>query len=319
MDTEARVYEVKGRRFVLSVFGAQWLDDLVTLHGQIFTQGPTRQQLAIKYDASAQGRQPIATIAHEQGRPVAFHGALPYPVLIDGDRHWIGHSCDYITSTDCRRLGLHSQLAALSFELMQAQQMIGAFAMFSEVSEGASVKMGWQQDGVLQRFHIPTGARRWGHRLWRMPGARVMYRHRVMQVLGPYLSERKVFRNSLVNDGVAVDYGPDFMSWKTYGDNHVLSIGGAQLWVRIAGRVAVGASYALGPDNIEEVVETLVDIGRRCGVSEVMFQLSAQTHLTPLLSRFASAKDSYRVSLIDFTDDIDVSGIKFNYSDFDTF
>ena len=317
MTDEVRHHEAKGRRFELRPYRDGLFEDLYALHSATFKPAVSMSALRAKYDCAPLGRSPCSTIAYEAGVPVAFHGALPYPVRIQGRRSWVGHSCDYITAPQCQRLGLHSQLAQLSLDLMRRQGMVGAFAMFSEVSGAASVKMGWRLIDGLQRFHLPSGGARWGHRVWRAPGLGALYRRHVERQLRPWLTERGALVNPLRNDGVAVDYAADYLSWKRYGGSQMLAIAGATVWVRVAGRIAVGAAQGLDETNLEEVIARLRGIARRCGVSEVMFQVSGGTRLFDVLAQAAPAHSSYAVGILPFNDAFD--GILLNYGDFDTY
>ena len=85
---------------------------------------------------------------------------------------------------------------------MRRQGMVGAFAMFSEVSGAASVKMGWRSSMVCSAFTCPGGAR-WGHRVWRAPGQVpcIVVTWSASCGLGSPSAARW---ESLCNDGVAV-------------------------------------------------------------------------------------------------------------------
>jgi GNAT superfamily N-acetyltransferase len=272
-----------------------------------------------KYDNAHIDLPVTAHIAFDGKKAVAFYGSVPMPVRMGEKRFRAVQICDFITLPDYRRKGIHARLADMTLEAARKGGADFAFAMHTEASLASSLRLGWKQFYALQVFSIPSGGIPWVAIGRRIPPLARQQEEKIRKHLLSLQIPRESYKNSFPVTSLHIDYSPAYMKFRTYTENYTLRIAGVPVWVKPDTRLRVGDINIPGNTELDPVVEELINLTRKFGLRELIFQTRPDTRLQEVLEGYSAPVPGFLFASTDFTGQAPVADLKLNYGDLDTF
>jgi hypothetical protein len=294
------------------------LKDVQYIFLKAFNKKVSIDYLIHKYDTSYLGIKPVATIAYDNQKPIAFYGAIPQLFELNGDKFLIALACDSYTLPQYQKKGLHYNLALRSYELMKKYDLKLVYAFHSENTYYSTKKLNWIELPSMKRFHIHTGA---------LPIAKVINKLRLnklfsrlmFSVFKPYIIQTA--ENPLaMNNKLHQRYSKSFYKYKeSFNPHFIISINNCIFYVKCSSILHIGYIDYKNIASLKAALETLTKLCKKMGISEILFQLDSTTKQHKELSILEEGLPSWKMGYLLFDEQIDISKIGFNYADVDTF
>lgn len=292
------------------------------LFREVFGKRVSLDYLRAKYDTSWTGRRHLCYLAYHDGAPVAFYGALPQEFIHQGQTFLAAHTCDSYTMPAHQRKGLHKALALRTYDLMREQGIRFVYAYHSENTYHSCKKLNWKEGKTMRGFWVPTGTAPWGKAWRRLPLLKGAHHARVRKVLTALQSADAAERwatDRPHDDRMRVHYRPEFFAYKTFTPNAIVEIAGARFWIKAEAFISVGAVQFEAPEQLHAGIAELRQLGRRLGLSQILFQTAPDSALNACLEQHHAGFDTWLVGYLDFEAGIPFSDWEMRFGDLDTF
>jgi hypothetical protein len=296
--------------------------DAAYLFNAAFKRPISVENMQKKYNTLWSGFRHLCYLAYtNEGKRVAFYGALPYKFEYKGKEILVVQACDSITVPNHQKKGLHFQLANLSYNSMRNAGAQLVFALHSETTYQHTKRLGWVSGEHLQRYHQKVLTLPINKILFKIPALFLHYERFVRVFWKNRIAKDAWFANPLLSEGhFAVKYSPDFFKYKTHGGSFVLRVEGCLVWVKIQGALVIGGLEKSDATTVRKVMQTLQSWCRWVGISEILIMASPNTMLAASLDAILVAQQAWLVGWLMFDEgQPDGSLMKFNYGDLDAF
>ncbi|QKJ29916.1 GNAT family N-acetyltransferase [Mucilaginibacter mali] len=274
-----------------------------------------------KYNTAYMGIKYMGYIAYNQdGLPVAFYGALPCLLQHGNKKISTAQAADAMTHPDHRGRGLFLKLASLTVELCRENGIHTVFGFPNQNAlPGYVDKLGWQVADTMDCFVIPVHRYNWEHKLKKLPMLRHLYTAYANKILKKYSVAQQGINNSALNEGFDGVYRTDdHFRYKTYSPTVVIRAKHALVWLKISNGLIIG-DICLATNNFSRVMHTVLQLARRLGVKQVIFQSSPGTKLHGLFNERYWSAPSFQVIFKETGERLPLNRIKFTAADIDTF
>lgn len=304
--------------FTFKPYSNKYVSDLQNIFWTSFRKKMPVDYLLAKYDTSAFGFSPVATIAYEKQKVVAFYGAIPQLFGKNNSQFMVAHACDSFTDTNYHRRGLHHNLAKLSYELMVKQNIKMVYAYHSENTFRSTKKLNWKEHITMSRFHIKNKT---------LPIAKiydkVLSKSQRANSIGRKLKKHLAHVDHLpfIKDGRAHQiYSADFLSYKdSFNQHFVLELNGCLFYLKFDVIIKIGCFFY---DDIEQLKMALIklqSIQKNLGYTEILFQVDTSSQQYEDLKTILKPLPSWKVGYLAFDSKLKIEEFTFNYADLDTF
>jgi hypothetical protein len=225
-----------------------------------------------------------------------------------------------MTHPDYRNKGLFVELASRTFELCSQVSIKLLFGFPNQNSlPGFINKLGWQMAGRMDRFVIPVKTLPAEKLAIKFPSLKKLYSWYTNRVLKKHLTPLPGISSSALTtgyDGLLRNQG--YLQNKTYSATRVISINGADIWIKINNGLLIG-DILVTAEKFILVINQLVNIARKLGLSQVQFHVSRGTPTHQLFALHYKAGDSFPVIFKDLGSGVPTDKIKFTFADIDIF
>ncbi len=278
----------------------------------------TKDHLQHKYNSSYLDIPPIATIAYDGQKPIAFYGGVPQLFESNEQSFLIVHTCDSYTLPKYQKKGIHRNLALKAYDAMQRYDVKMVYAFHSENTYHSTKKLGWKEHVNMRRFHIKTNA---------LPISKIAVKlnaqkwiiNKAEKVLKPYLTE--VSSNPLKQENkICNNYSKNFYRYKEGLCRHFsIQIESCQFYLKISSVMQIGFLNYPDLHRLKDAISTLKELAYKIQVPEILFQIDPSTRAYKDLKSIDQDYPSWLVGYLCFDADIKVEEFGFNYGDLDTF
>ena len=288
-DTDPQLtYEARGDRYRLAVLTGRELSYLLPLFHDVFGRRRfSADWLERKYAVEHGGARGFACAAFAQdGSPAGCVGMLPWPIRL-GDRvETAAQIADVATGSVHRGRGLAVRLDELAREVCEAQGVTFIFGFPTETAFRIWLsKLGYLHVDDLVVYRIPVRTL-WAERAApRIPALKRFYARYVERTLSAYAPADRVLENTLLRDGFAgTERDRAFYEYKSsFAGSRVVSLGGGRVWLAVRRGLLVGDFEAASSADLERTVRELIELARRLGAHQIVFQASKLTRFSELL------------------------------------
>ena len=297
------------------------LCDLAKLYTAVYNRVSLPGYFERKYNTAYTNIEHTGFIAYNnQKLPIAFYGVIPCFMQCNGEQVLAAQSVDTMTHPDYRNKGLFVELASRTFELCS---QVGIKLLFGFPNQnslpGFINKLDWQMAERMDCFVIPVKTLPAEKLAIKFPSLKKLYSWYTTRVLKKYLTPLPGISSSVLTngyDGLLRNQG--YLQNKTYSTTRVISINGVDIWIKINNGLLIG-DILVTAEKFTLVVNQLVNIARKLGLSRVQFHTSRGTPLHQLFALHYKAVDSFPVIFKDLGSGIPTGKIKFTFADIDIF
>ena len=282
----------------------------------VFRKKISVAELRHKYDASYLGLEYVSTIAFKEEIPIAFYGAILQKFQKNNQKIIVAQACDSATLATHQGKGLHFELAKLSYEIMQTQNVSCVYAFLNENSFHSTKKLGWHSYFNMQRFHFKTNA---------IPIAKVLnkldwntfydifFKKKVsLKEIKKLACEHKENFSQVINSEL-INHKSKFKS------HYYIEVKNCVFWMKIERIMHVGLCHATSKTDLEKAIKKLKRKAFFLGIPEILFQVTPIANISKQLTTLVAPKESWHVGYLPFDNNIKLKDFIFTYSDSDTF
>lgn len=292
------------------------LNAVKELFWNVFNKKVTLPYLEHKYNTSYLGIQYTCSIAYYGSIPVAFYGAIPQKFSQNNREIYGAHACDSYTLREHQRKGLHFELAKLAYKIMIENGIKFVYAYHSKNTYLSTKKLGWKEHRPMLRFHVKVPT---------IPISKVVNKLNWNILYLPFFS-KNTSQNAIEKltlehkDQFTQAFTTDFINYKNSFKNHYcITIEACVFWVKIEAVMHVGLCYAPSEIMLQKAVKKIKRKLFFLGITEVLFQVDANSIIAKQLRSIIEPKASWLVGYLDFNPEIELNDFIFTYSDLDTF
>lgn len=305
-------------QFTFKQYSNKYVEDLQHIFLVSFGKKMSKEYLMAKYDTSLFGFNPIATIAYEKQKPVAFYGAIPQIFKQNDSRFNVAHACDSFTDPNYHRRGLHHNLALKSYELMAKQDIKMVYAYHSENTFRSTKKLGWKEHITMGRFHVKNNGFPFGKvydkLMPKQQRAKALTKkvkeQQVPLTYLPYINKRRAQQ----------DYTSHFLNYKnSFNPHFILELNECVFYLKFDVVIMVGYMFYESAENLKLGLARLKKLQKSLGYNETLFQLDSSTNQYKDLKSIIPPLPSWKVGYLAFDSELKIEDFIFNYADLDTF
>ena len=305
----------------IEALSASNLHHLVVLYRQVFGKKVDVNFVQGKMDASRLGLGYFGHLALEEDQPVAYYGAVPFAMTLDGKMEIGAQSGDAMTLPSHAGKGLFTQLGEATDQQLEQAGVRFVWGFPNQNSEyGYTRKLHWQH---MHRMHayrfsvrslpVEAVARKTG---W----TGQVYRQWAQKRLQVHLSKKAAFPGSVAGDGFGGSLrDAAFFEYKQFTPNFILELEGKQVWISLRSGLWVGDLEIMSQTEFARVLERLKTLAGQLGLKEVVFQFSPNTHFDRILSKNSSPTPTWIAGYKNYSSDFELDRLRFSFGDLDTF
>jgi GNAT superfamily N-acetyltransferase len=278
-----------------------------------------------KFDTSVFGDKNVGFIAFSNAteKPAAFYGVFPCFLLIDGNKIYAAQSGDTMTHKDHQGKGLFVSLAKATYEFAQSRGIKVVFGFPNQNSYPGFVrKLDWQHHEDLLAYVVRAKCIPM-IRIKKWFGISNTFHLKIANLILSILKKGKPFKSSVIDEQFGgVDRSDDFIKYKTYSPNHLISFCGKSVWVKPEGMfLKVGDIENCSESDFHKILNRLKVVCFFTGLPYLRFHVSPNTCTERLLIKYGAIKheQSYPIGYVDFGCNFDMKRVKFTMADNDTF
>jgi hypothetical protein len=292
---------------------------LVPLYKAVFNERVSGKFLLKKYDTRAVGPEYVGFIAYSPNdKAVAFYGVIPCFFRINGKKVIAAQSADTMTHPEHRKKGLFQDLALKTYVLGAEQGIKFVFGFPNQDSFPGFRKLKWQfLPDQFQVFTIKAANFNYSRLLYRTPGLFYLYNILLNGFLGVDHPDNSFFKEK-ISDGIIHD--DTFCLYKKYNATHIMIINKVKAWIKVDGKLKVGAVQGLNENNAAGFLNRLTTTASRLGCGEVIFMTSKYSLLYEILKKTLTPKDALPVGYFPLqAEKVSLADAFFEYCDADFF
>jgi hypothetical protein len=306
---------------IIKELDADTLTDLIPLYRRVFGKRTDRAYLEAKYDTGYLGTPFFGHLAYDPaGRPIAFHGAVPFRLEMDGQAFIGAQYGDAMTVREAAGRGLFTRLGRLTDERLLDFGIRFIYGFPNQNSEyGYLNKLDWQGVHRMRCYTIPVATVPL-EKLSRTVSAGPAYQLRIRERLAAHIRPEPELASSVAGPGVICSRRDrDFFTYKSFTNNFVIEVAGVGMWIKPEGGLLIG-DMALRPEaEILAAVAELKRLARSHGITKITFQASPGTELEAIFARHFDGFDSWVLGGKSFDPRFPIAALRCTYGDLDTF
>ena len=298
---------------------AENIHHLIPLYKAVFREKVSHKFLLKKYDTQSVGPEFVGFIAHTpNGTAVAYYGVIPCFFQLNGKKVIAAQSADTMTHPDHRKKGLFQKLALKTYALAAEQGIKFVFGFPNQDSYPGFIKLNWQSlPDQLQAFTIKAANFNYSRPIYRIPGLFFLYTILLNGIFGAERPDHSFFRENISDEIIRDD---TFCLYKKYSTTHIITINKVKAWIKVDGKLKVGAVHGLNESNAERFLQRLTAVASRLGCGEVIFMTSKYSTLYEILKKDLTPKDAFPIGYLPLlAEKVSMADPSFEYCDADFF
>ncbi len=296
--------------------------DLVRLYQNAFKQDTTLAYYQNKFNTDYLGVKHLGFLAYdEKNEPAAFYGVFPYMMEYKGRQYLAAQSGDTMTSPAHGGKGLFTTLAKMTYELAKQEGIQFIFGFPNENSYPGFVrKLNWTHKENITNYETSVLT---------FPCAAIAKKFTFLSPLHNAYTKLvlqffKVENNLLNNSAISLEHGgvhrnADFFHYKSFYNNHLVSIGDSTAWIKVDGALLVGDIELKETNDAALVIQKLKRLAFWLGCNKIMFPVGKDTAWDILLKGKLQSKEGIYIGYLDLQSNLPLENFKFVLADFDTF
>ena len=305
--------------FEFKILANERYADLRYLFKVVFQKNVSIDYLKRKYNTEHTGLQYVCYLAYVKDKPVGFYGIIPQIFEQDGQQLIGVHACDFITHPDYRGQKLSRKLGLKAYGLCKEKGVKFVYGFQSEPSYASGKNLGWTdyaQFEVYERkvdaFPLITICNRLGFQSW--------YQKFSSKVLKPNYVETYTNSNASLKNALYVKYDQSFLNYKSFSNNHLISIGDINCWIKLSNNLVVGDININSKNELLNGIKNLKKIAQKLGCTKIIIQAFPNTILHEILKETTyQAQKSWVVGYKILDEHFTLKNLFCNAVDFDTF
>lgn len=259
----------------------------------------------------------------EKETPAAYYGVFPIQMTINGIDYLVAQSADTMTDPDHRNKGLFVQLAKQTYDFSRENGVQFVFGFPNQNSfPGFQKKLEWEFYGNLYDFFLDIKtlplcglAARYK---WMKPLYNLFSRVRLLSIKLNYSAEN--IAPFAQNNAVGyITKNEAFFQYKKAPDIHLVRLNGITLFVKTDGMLIIGDVSPFNPERSGDLILTVRQLAKMLGCRKIIFSVTQNHWLFPLLSAYTSGVESLPVGYLRFDTAFPFDKIAFTRADYDTF
>jgi hypothetical protein len=293
--------------------------DVQYLIKTVFNKFYSIDYLTHKYSRSVLGVKHVCCLGYINEKPVAFYGALPHLVSVNGQEDIVAQTCDSYTAKAYQGRGIHKKMALASYEVMKKSNVKAVFALHSENTYHSCKKLGWDDGFTIKRMHLK--------RKILFPYFKLLSKYTFLRSLKERKVKRALLGFKLVHEienplkkshRFYAIFDQEYIKYKNAFNNYIIEVSGCRLWLKFNSIIMVGAINGLNHQNCAQVISALKRLMTRLGTNEVLFQMGEYDPAFEILSREMKPKESYRVGHLALDSAVNFHDFRVNYIELDS-
>lgn len=259
---------------------------------------------------------------YQKKMPCSYYGVYPVYANIKGNKELVSQSGDTMTHSEHVGRGLFYESAKMTFDLCAANGVKGVFGFPSKTSyPGFKKKLSWLFSDISKRymFFVPTLP--FSLAAEKLPFLRGAYFLWVRMILFFY-KRGSYFKGSVVDngqDGVWRDEAFWKYKMEAKPEIRIVKIGDANVIIKFNGKLSIGDMELNRETDLRPLIRKLKTLAFLTFNTGLVFYMSPGTVLDEKLKQIHPSTNGLPVGFLNFDNEVDLSGLKFTYFDFDTF
>lgn len=308
------------RNYRIERISSENILDLIPLYRAVFGISVSQQFIHAKYDTHYLGKAYYGHLAYdESGEAVAYYGAVPFALTVNGKRVVAAQSGDAMTKPGHSGQGLFTRLGEATDQLLAKEGIAFVYGFPNQNSHyGYTKKLHWQHEEKMQRYTISVATLPLEGLSRALTILKRPYAWWVNQLLPK--AETTHLKNSTVDE----EFGGSlrdaaFFRYKFFLKSRISPVGGLNVWLKAEGGLLIG-DIELGSDaELERCLKALKQKARWLGIPKITFQVSPGAKLDRFFAARYSAHDSWAIGYKDYGSGLPLNKLRFTYGDLDTF
>ncbi len=258
-----------------------------------------------KYNTNYVGIKAFGCVALLNGKAIGFVGIIPTKLLINGEEVIGGQLTDAMVNAEHRKKGV---LLALLKELIVT-------------AKNCKIKLAFVFPNQ-NSFHVLVNNLHFMHLHTMHSYTFNKKNNRLKEVIGAIFTIKqnrnlKCIENDLITFGYdGVLYSQEYLEYKKLNKNFIIESESYSVWLSHSKRTWIGAVSGLDKDNVQSLLSF---VSKKFGGKSFTYMVSPNTELDALFSEILTPQKTFPVCIYDFTGNLDLSNLKFQFADSDVF
>jgi hypothetical protein len=292
---------------------------LIELYQKVFKVMYTEEQIRSKYFSTYSGIRSQGHFAFFEGRPVAFHGAIPVLMKYQNQVELAAQYGDAMTLPDHTGNGLFTQLGKLTDAVLQDIGVQFVWGFPNQNSEYGYVnKLNWQGESRMKGFNIPVTT---------IPSELILRKtkllerknqERIKQKLSAMMDDTPI-QSIDTNISPSTDRSNAYFDYKCFSQNYRIRLNDIQIWIKPKGGLLVGDIAAKTTSEVKQAVEDLKQLAKDIGLHKIVIQSSPNSLIYESLKNDYESFDSWLIGYKNFSSEFPLDQLALTYGDLDTF
>jgi hypothetical protein len=293
---------------------------LIPLYQKIFNKKYSLEQIRAKYQPYYTGINAQGHFALYDGKPVAFHGAIPVFMNYKDQIELAAQYGDAMTLKTHSGKGLFTKLGKLTDEVLKTKNVRFVWGFPNQNSEYGYVnKLDWKGKNRMQAYILP---------LAKISSEVISRKSKVGQKKVQKLIESKLEPIRVKKQGLqsvddsnfpTVDRSKDFYNYKQFSPNYMIRVNGVKAWIKTEGGLLIGDMEAKDEKQFFKTIAALKELGKSLGLHKVIIQLANQSQQNKWMKKEYAAVDSWLIGYKNFNSEFPLDQLQLTYGDLDTF
>lgn len=296
--------------------------DLLYIMKASFGVGHGLEYYRHKFDTGYLGVKHLGYLAYDtNNQPAAFYGVFPYMMEYKGKNYLAAQSGDTMTHPAHGGKGLFTTLAKMTYELARKEGIQFIFGFPNENSYPGFVrKLNWTHNENMINYEA---------KIFTFPCAAIAKKIALLQplhrlytrlVFGLYKGTLKTMASSAIN----FEYGSvarteQYMCYKAFNHNHIVSIAGNNAWLKVDGALLVGDINISDKNQTDKLISGLKTLAFWLGCNKIVFAVGRDTTWDILLKGKLTSTEGIYIGYLDLQSGLPLDKFKFVMADMDTF
>lgn len=250
----------------------------------------------------------------------SFYGIICMQAALNGEKFYIGQSCDSMTHADHTGKKLFITLAEKSYKDIQGKGVTYIFGFPNETIYPLRInKLGWQHTENINVYKQQVKTLPLAKLVKKFPALKALYCSYLSLALRKYKSRDSWFPNSLTAKDVAgIVHDEAYFDYKSTKDKFILNIDGTNFWIKVDGFLWVGDFESVQSEIFPEKLKKLQSIARIIGCTAIVFHYQEKSVNDLLLKNHLKVHSQMPLGFIDLNKEHLLKKFKFAGADFDS-
>ena len=254
----------------------------------------------------------------ENGQLISHCGLIPMEYIFKKKKYYLGQICDSITHQDHKRKGHYSKVVKHIEQKSQELGLDGLIVFSNEKSSKImNTKKNWAFLNTFRYYEI---------KIKTFPLLKIVHKMKLnffymflTGIICRLSNPKNTQCNSNSSNSIYCNYSQKFINYKTYNRNFRIKLLNSHIWFKFEDGIIIGDIESVNEKNLQPILNKLRIFCVFMGISKIKFISYPGTELDNSLGKIIKfSKERIDVYINLFTE-IQVSKIKLNFSESNTF